>query len=287
MRGASPPRRLWIWSLLSKHFPSEWDRNNCCPVLIPVPLLSFGPGCVWREESLPMWCGNLRPVSVAPHGCQIARGKVIYTTDTVVAVGGKHPGVCRRSSLCHPGSHTSFMDGSNSAVKPLSAAGAAFAKCHFSPSQFAMSAELQLINWPFLPSSVQTKCIKFLVLLSIDVPAERHFNTHKNDLLESNSSRSKVCLNSHNVNSPPRGFRPFQDSVGSLSRWCILASSRQPKAQRWKNDKRTTQEQWAPKPHARTHVGTHTHTRVAVPMAMRVLRGFLFSCICGCFPLTC
>lgn len=33
-----------------------------------------------------MWCGSLRPVSVAPHGCQIARGKVIYTTDTVVSV---------------------------------------------------------------------------------------------------------------------------------------------------------------------------------------------------------
>lgn len=35
-----------------------------------------------------MWCGSLRPVSVAPLGCQIAKGKVIYTADTVVGGGG-------------------------------------------------------------------------------------------------------------------------------------------------------------------------------------------------------
>lgn len=38
-----------------------------------------------------MWCGSLRPVSAAPLGCQIAKGKVIYTADTLavaMAVGG-------------------------------------------------------------------------------------------------------------------------------------------------------------------------------------------------------
>lgn len=46
-----------------------------------------------------MWRGSLRAVSVAPHGCQIARGKVIYTADTVV-VGGGHTQVSAGEAAC-------------------------------------------------------------------------------------------------------------------------------------------------------------------------------------------
>lgn len=50
-----------------------------------------------------MWCGSLRPVSAAPLGCQIAKGKVIYTADTVavaVAVGGGNTQVSAGEAAC-------------------------------------------------------------------------------------------------------------------------------------------------------------------------------------------
>lgn len=128
-----------------------------------------------------MWCGSLRPVSAAPLGCQIAKGKVIYTADTVavaMAVGGKHPGVCRRSSLCHPGSRTSFMDGGNSAVKPLSAAGAALRKMPFLSFTVCHLCRAATYQLAFFSFSVQTKCVKFPVSLPTDVPAVRRSDAH-------------------------------------------------------------------------------------------------------------
>lgn len=78
-----------------------------------------------------MWSGSLRPVSVAPRGCQIAREKVICAADTAVVAGREGPRCLQEKQPVSPGSHTSFMDGGKSALKPLSAAGAALRKMPF------------------------------------------------------------------------------------------------------------------------------------------------------------
>lgn len=153
------PTIFWTQSLVEEHFPTEWDWNNWYAILISALLLCFGSCCIWRKVSP---CGvaacngsGLCGTSWMPN----SERKVIYTAHSV---GGKHPGVRGRSSLCHIGSRTSFMDESCLAVKPLSVAGAFssqnviffFTVCHLCRSTTYQSA---------FSSSVQTKCIEFPV----------------------------------------------------------------------------------------------------------------------------
>lgn len=129
-----------------------------------------------------MWCGSLRPVSVAPPGCQIAKGKVIYTADTVavavvvVMVGRETPRCLQEKQPVSPWQSYILYGWWQLGCKT-------FIGCRGRASQNAISL---LHSLPSLQSrnlstglfsfSVQTKCIP--VSLPTDVPAVRHSDAH-------------------------------------------------------------------------------------------------------------